>query len=464
MGALSKIFHSLTKAEFLRVSTEYALNGSVTTASGAEMRVWPQFVARAYASSEATVGEVKCARRSAGMLMVLYGMLQLGDTASDPAVPLVERQNGLYWHQYTRAAEKLLGEQLACMHRSAEGILIDQATGFAVSEAGGASTRKVGLMQYVEDQLARGRPVFVDTLFNFSSSTVSSGSEHSRHAIVAESVEVRNGQRWIRCSNPIGDFVDTSKSSAGHAEFYPPGTILGNPKGFWCETGPNGDIFVRADIFQKNIQTALVRYGTPFKAENAEPPKFIGDPAFENAGPIFYFDPSVDVTEIEPEATAVTISSVVEDLFAGRKAPMMREDRGDEEASVVDRTSSRREMPKRRSLEEELLAAQISDQQRQEQEAREEKRESEAAKSSGFSSAGASSHRAVVGSAFEYGRADGGDATSAQVKAVAGPATPVAQAAQEPVAPEATSAAGPAKPPSTPMGSTTAFGLKTLFG
>jgi len=451
----------LSKAEFIRLTTEYALNGSVTTASGDTMQMRSEYIGRAWHSSEATLGEVKCARRSAGMLMTFYGILQLGDDAGNPAVALVDRQQGLYWHQYTRAVEKLLNKQIACAHRTATDILIDPETGVAVPDGTSGTTKKVELFSYLTEQLTRGRSVFIDTKFSFSSSTAASDAEHGRHAMVAERFEMRGGERWVRCSNPIGDFVDTSKSGANHAEFFPPGTILGERLGFWFETAENGDILVRADVLQRNLQTALVQYNKPFDATSGSRPQFIGDIEASRAGPTYYFDFSEDIGPIQSEPVAVSISEVLDKLFTDKQAPTLRESQ--EEVQAVDRGSARRDVVKRRSLEEELLATQAV-QLLQAEEVREEKRESEGENATGFSSPIATSQRSVVGHAFEYGRDGGRDVVTPQGEYAGSTNTQVAKASPSTTPPEEQATTKSVKPPTVPATSTTMIGVKALFG
>jgi hypothetical protein len=450
VGVASKL---LSKAEFLRLVTSYALDGRVTTASGAEMHVWPQFIDRAYAASEAALGDVKCARRSAGMLTVLYGMTQLGDSAENPSRPLVERQQGLYWHQYTLAVEKLLGEQVACAHRTAHGITIDSETGYALPEGSTASTKQVDVFGYLEEQLARGRTVFIDTRFNFSSNNVSSGSQHCRHALAAERIEMRDGQRWFRCSNPIGDFVDTSKSGHNHAEFFPAGTILGDRRGFWFETAENGDILVRADVLQRNLQTVLVQYGTPFVHEPGVRPQFIGDPAASHTGPIFFYDFTEDIAPMQSEPMAVAIHEALGKLFTEQQAPTMRDS---QDGPQVEVGSGRREVVKRKTLEEDLLAAQAT-QLLQDYERREDKRESEAETGAAPGAVLGVSWSAVVGHAFEYGRDGGRDVSKPQAQHDMPQATPAATSV-------VTATDSAVKKPVVAEGTTTTIGLKTLFG
>jgi hypothetical protein len=439
----------LSKAEFLRLMTEYAINGSVSTASGATMQMRPEFLDRAWRSSEATIGEVKCARRSAGMLMALYGMFQLGDEAANPAIALVDRQQGLYWHQYTRAVEKLLNEDLSCAHRSAKEIAIDPETGLALSATSAGAAKKVDLFGYVSEQLKHGRSVFIDTKFNFSSNSISSGSEHHRHALLAERFEMRGGQPWVRCSNPIGDFVDTSKSGVNHAEFFPVGTVLGDRRGFWFETAENGDILVRADVLQRNLQMALVQRGTPFTGRDGEQPQFIGDVEASRAGPIFYYDLSEDIAPVHSEPVAVSIHEVLGKLFNATEAPAMRT--AEDEVQNVDRSG----------------LATYTTQQVYEAEVREEKRESAQDSAPGFTSPISASSHSVVGSAFEYGREGVRNATAQQdrVDTVTGSAESAPQAAKPPVRENADQATSQTLTQTTkPSGSTTTIGLKTLFG
>lgn len=363
----------LSKSEFLRLTTNLALTGQVTTKSGAVMQVWPeQFLRRASTHSEASLGDVKSARRSAGMLTVLYSVLQLGDTEVNPLQPLVERQEGMFWHQYTRMVQNLLGEKVACAHRTAKDISIDESTGIAVPK-GAAGSKEVDLFGYLDAQLKRGRSVFIDTIFDFSAPGLVTGNEHCRHALVAERFEEINGERWVRCSNPIGDFVDRAKSRAGYAEFFRTGAVLGNPNGFWFKTDVNGDILVRADVLRSNIQTALVTYEEGYQYSQGDKPLFIGDESYESGRPIRFFDFSSDPSEIHTAPSrAESIADTLQRLFYEEEKRF-----GSQGPASDDGGYSRNQPLWKKRPEEELLAIFEEEVQenREEQQAKEKKRE-----------------------------------------------------------------------------------------
>lgn len=370
----------LPKAEFLRLATDLALKGEATAQSGAAIRVWPEeFLHRAHKYSEAQLGDVKSARRSLGMLTMLYSVLQLGDQEMNPRQPLVSRQEGLYWHQYTEMVQKLLGEKVACAHRSAKDIAIDGETERAVAK-GTPGAREVDLFGYLEAQLNRERRVFIDTVFDFSTPGRTVGNEHSRHALIAEKFEEINGERWVRCSNPIGDFVDSSKSREGYAEFVRTGAILGRQDGFWFKTDKNGDILVRADVLRANIQTALVMYGEPYTHREGDSPVFIGDQRYEtheNSRPIRFFEFQSNPSDIHDlPSRAETIEDTLQKLFQEEErrfgpsvsshgdysnynnAPSARKKRLEEELTEVfetERIEAQQEQEEKRSKEERIL-------------------------------------------------------------------------------------------------------------
>jgi hypothetical protein len=302
----------LPPGEFLRLATDFALYGSATTKSGAQLSVKPGFLEKAREASGGELGDVKCARRSPGFLMMLYAVADLGqDTPGGQ--PLVLHQQGAYWSQYTLMVENLLGEKVSCAHRTAKDLSIDPSSGHFVAK--GTQTAKiVDLFGYVEAQLEQNRSVFIDTVFDFSSRSSAGSSEHCRHALVAEKFETINGERWVRCSNPIGNFVDTSKSRNNHAEFFPAGTELGQRSGFWFVTAENGDILVRADVLQRNIQTALVQTGEQYTFKPGDRPDFLGDPAAAVIAPILWFDLEQEKDDKESRSIAEQIQDKVQAL------------------------------------------------------------------------------------------------------------------------------------------------------
>jgi len=246
----------LPPEELLRLGCGFALDGKVTTLGGKEMVMRPQFIGRASASSHAAIEDIKCPRPSAGMLMLLDGVIELG-------VPDVTAQPGSYWWQYTDAWRNLRGTEVACAARDAK-IHVNRLSGHATRESGVATT-EMSQMDYLEYQLKRfgeerAGGVLIDTLWNQSRPGTGSDTSHGRHMLRAVGVESRKGATYIVCENPIGDYVDTRKSSSGHAEFFAPGSVLGQKDGFWFEMGENGTVYIREDVLKSHLQTVLVDY------------------------------------------------------------------------------------------------------------------------------------------------------------------------------------------------------------
>lgn len=341
-----------TRGYYLEKLTDIALRGSTTLQSGFEVAMNPRYVEVAQQNSVGQLGEVKCAYRSMGMLMVTYMLTSAGDLESNNPIPLVERQAGLYSDQYTLAFQRLFGLEAVCIHRSAKNITIDSESGLLVmdKEAHSAKTESVNLMGYVEHQVQRGRRVFVDTVFNFSSSHSSSNGEHTRHALVAESIEMRNGEKWIRCANPIGDFVDTSKNSFNYSEYFPTGTLLGDRNGFWFETAENGDILVPAYVLERNIQTAIGITGKSYHASMGTSTKFLGERGAETRRMILFYDPTTDMPRLEDQSEAAQIEQVLAELFDSVCDSGIEDDA----PRIVDSSSNKREVQRKRYSPEEL--------------------------------------------------------------------------------------------------------------
>lgn len=315
MCTAASMLKALPPAELLRLGAGFALDGHVKTLGGKEMVMRPEFVKRAELSSSASIEDVKCRRPSAGMLMLLDGVIELGvrDTTA---------QQGSYWWQYTDAWRNLRGHESVCAARDAK-IQVD-ASGQAVS-TGGVST--VSTMDYLVDQLRRNKSdgahggVLIDTEWDHSSRSTGSESMHARHMLKAVALERRNGSEYIVCENPIGDFVDVAKSYKGHAEFMPPGTILGNKNGFWFETGEKGTVYIRKDVLDKHLQTVLVDYKDAFVASSGKQVQGIGTLSRSEDGPINFVNGDEPAKRAEQRERPIESSGGPDRI---EKAPEMR--------------------------------------------------------------------------------------------------------------------------------------------
>lgn len=256
MCTAASMLKALPPEELLRLGAGFALDGTVATRGGKEMVMRPQFLSRADDGSNADIEDIRCRRPSAGMLMMLDGVIELG-------VPDVTQQGGSYWWQYTDAWRNLRGCETACAARDAK-IEVNRLTGEATRDAG-ITTTSMSQMEYLLQKLERSnRGVLIDTEWDHSRSGTGSDSMHARHMLRAVGLERRGGATFVVCENPIGDFVDTAKSSRGHAEFFAPGTVLGHKDKFWFETGEQGVVYIRQDVLSAHLQNILVDYGDAY--------------------------------------------------------------------------------------------------------------------------------------------------------------------------------------------------------
>jgi hypothetical protein len=266
----------LSAEQYLKVATELALTGEATTESGAKIGLWNSFYSRAQKSAANLDGQIFCAQPSAGSLMLLYGVMQLGDAVANPHLPLVERQEGAYWHQYVRAAEKLVGTKFAAASAASGQIMCDPKTGGAVREATEGAVA-LSTTEYIQKQLTAGKKVFIHTHFSARAADGAVGNGHSEHAMVADGLHVdQKGETWVRCSNPIGDFFKRDRGAGGQPEFYRVGATLGDPNGYWFKVGENGDILVRKDVFEKQLYSALVSYDEKYTFSQGDKVEQIG--------------------------------------------------------------------------------------------------------------------------------------------------------------------------------------------
>lgn len=279
MCTAASMLKAVPATELIRLSCGFALDGRVTTAGGKDMMMRPEFFRRAEISSNAAMEDIRCRRPSAGMLMVLDGVIELG-------VPDTTQQSGSYWWQYTDAWRNLRGHESACAGRDAT--IHVNSSGQALHNAP-PGARTVTQMGYLLESLNQpDARVLIDTQWNHSSSSTGMSAEHGRHMLVARSTVTRDGVQYVMCENPIGDFVDTSKSSRGHAEYFPPGTVLGNRNGFWFETAENGMVLIRRDVMESHLQTVLVDYQDRYVTGTSGRPIALGTLSTDAVSPITF--------------------------------------------------------------------------------------------------------------------------------------------------------------------------------
>lgn len=315
MCTAASMLKALPPEELLRLGAGFALDGSVVTKGGDTMELREPFFGRAQRDSNAALEDIKCRRPSAGMLMLLDGVIELG-------VPDTTVQSGSYWFQYADAWRDLRGNDSACAGRDAK-IAVDPATGQAVAN-GAPGAVELSQMEYLTQKLKsnpvdgklKSNPadgtsggVLIDTVWSHASRLTANDQQHGRHMLRAVGVETRNGAEYIVCENPIGDFINRTRSADGHAEYCPPGTILGNQNGFWFEQGEKGVVYIRKDVLAENLQTVMVDYNDSYHVSEGIKVASLGT-----------LDSSVDVPPIDfvvadpeplsPSSTVAVASSV----------------------------------------------------------------------------------------------------------------------------------------------------------
>lgn len=367
----------LEPAEYVRLATDLALStdGHAITASGAVMKVHPEFFRRAQVSAARLNGDIFCAQPSAGSLMMLYGVIQLGDTQANPSVPLIERQEGAFWYEYTMAVQKLTGERYGCAGANAVDIGYDRAQGHAVRGLTTEVSQTVATFDYLKSELHRGRPVFIHTTFNAANSQGAVGRAHSEHAMVAEAIVAsgtnglpNDGHNYVRVSNPIGDFFKLGRDSAGRPIEFSPGDVLGDRNGFWFVAGDKGDIFVREDVLKSNLYSALVRYNDKYTFQQGDEPQSYG--TLDTGGiphRFIWVDQPAELADKKEEGDApdavqaVAVSQVAVDNAADTRES--DKDRDNEPRRVAAYTDRRRSREEDELLSVQLAAAKNADKQ-----------------------------------------------------------------------------------------------------
>jgi hypothetical protein len=360
----------LEPAEYARVATDLALseNGEAITESGAVLKVYPGFFQRAQTSSARLNGDIFCAQPSAGSLMLLYSVIQLGDSQVNATVPLLERQDGAYWYEYTMAVQKLTGKRFGCAGINATDIGYDNVGGRAVRGPASSAPQSIATFDYVKSELTRDRPVFIHTFFNAGSTQGAVGRAHSEHAMVAEAIVAsgtnglpNDGHKWVRVSNPIGDFFKIGRDAAGRPVEFGPGDILGDRNSFWFVAGDKGDIYVREDVLKSNLYSALVRYDERYTFQPGDTPQGYGtldtggDPHrfMWVDGPAELADTSEDQAAAPVQRGAYSVASF--DASATPQEP--RGDRDDDSHRATTGSVRRRSREEEEMLSSQMMAA-----------------------------------------------------------------------------------------------------------
>jgi hypothetical protein len=278
-GALctaTSMLKAMPQAELLRAGCDYATTGYAVTRGGEALVMQDRFIARANSASSGALDTIRCRRPSAGMLMLLDGAMELG-------VANVTTQVGSYWWQYTDAQRNLRGQESICAGEGARINVNNQGRAVLSSAEATAQVSPFGYMmqslprfqQGAGDQAVIPEEVFgagrtngilFDTRWNHGSAATGMSSMHGRHMLKAIGVTHFSDGEYVVCENPIGDFINTSATRSGHAEFVAPGTVLGDRNNFWFKTGQDGVVYIRKDVLQSHLKTVLVDLDVPYNS------------------------------------------------------------------------------------------------------------------------------------------------------------------------------------------------------
>lgn len=173
--------------------------------------------------------------------------------------------DGMQAEQYTRMLGAMSGKELACV--DGQGWL-----------KGNHSFQNFNspldyIDRFLGDNPERGVPVDL----KWCDADKTSGTQrHGRHLLSVVGSVSRDDGEYLVLLNPIGDSVYTD--SSGKEVFYPPGHELGDrSKGIWWLVGDKpGEVLVKRDVFEQNLQTVLAETGESFDKNKA--PILIGIP------------------------------------------------------------------------------------------------------------------------------------------------------------------------------------------
>ncbi|MFN4896851.1 MAG: hypothetical protein ACK5HO_13770, partial [Pseudomonadota bacterium] len=288
----------LSSANFLQVACGLVINGQATTIGGDQAAFGKNrddFLTRLVPYAERvsgfslhgdgeytrSVGSVSSRMPSFTKALINAAVMEMfgGD---------VTAETGQFCHEYTQMVRSLSGFETACAGPNAR-ILVDGAGRPVTSKE--AAVGVVSQREYFYQALERisndpqahslltrgsdtGHPdgVLVDVKW----SDPSGGGLHGRHFLKATGLVEKDGQQWVQLLNPIGDYAQGKTPPGSTERFYPPGTELGDKNSIWWKTGENGVVYVRKDVFEKNLMTVMVQYDERYVAGQSRPVRLLG--------------------------------------------------------------------------------------------------------------------------------------------------------------------------------------------
>jgi hypothetical protein len=266
----------ITPSQYLELSCGLALNSSFTFNGGVTIGRSPDLSYAEKISGTALFSDSKLLSKPRSVNSVSNPLPTFGEALVNASLVRAfggSTEDGMQAEQYTRMLGAMSGKELACIDGE-QRFQIDTQTGNYTNTGG----REVSALEYIDSFLDRnsGQGVLVDLKWCDADKT--SGSQrHGRHLLSVVNKVQRDDGEYLVLLNPIGDSVYTD-SSSGKELFYPPGHKLGDPsKRIWWLVGDKpGEVLVRRDVFEQNLQTVLVETGAKFNKDKE--PILIGIP------------------------------------------------------------------------------------------------------------------------------------------------------------------------------------------
>jgi hypothetical protein len=291
----------LSPDEIIRLTCGLAIDGQCTTLGGDRLVVGnndPAVYARVLSfaqeksglqlsgdgSLSRTAESVTVRLPSLGMAIVSATIMSL--TGIDPC-----KDEGQSSEGYTQIVRSLTGIDTACAARDA--IIPVNKSGRAVKDDRDA-VKQLSQIDYLDETLRQIAASGGQKDLGYGSSPVHKGvpvdiqwmdinpnsageRRHGRHAMLATALTHHDdGHEYYTLLNPLGDSIRAPRQPGDPVRFYPPGTELGDKSSIWWKTGENGVVYVRKDVFEKNLMTVMVQYDERYVAGQSRPVRLLG--------------------------------------------------------------------------------------------------------------------------------------------------------------------------------------------
>lgn len=275
-----KALSSTSARNILNLALGLALDSTATTAAGDTLRLGfdeSDFYGRLvpYASKLAGEGPPPRDLDSITSRMPSFGMALVYASLMEMQGRPVTAETGQWCDEYTRMARSVTGYDMQCAGPEAQITLA------------GKNFTAVGYLDHKLDEIRRDtasrdvlkqgadlghqRGVLVDLNWVDIHPDKEGKIRHGRHYLLATHlVRGEDGYDYYRLEDPMGSRIDIKNDAGSLERFYAPGTALGkNGKDeiSWLVGEQQGIVYVRKDIFEKNLQTVIVQTDQRFSAD-----------------------------------------------------------------------------------------------------------------------------------------------------------------------------------------------------